>query len=341
MRCKLNLCFILALIILFMVILFNFDKGSGYYTSKAKRGYILDRKGEPLVINKESFQAYYLIQGRNFLGRDVPEEIKPYLPRLLDLPVKGLILLSESLTLEEKEKLAKVKNVSIRGNVERKILFEGLEPLIGITAGDKGISGVEKVLDGKLLKGENIILSLDTHYLNKVYNLIKMYSSYNVKGVAQFDLKTGELRSYYSKDKKEWLSMSFPVRIAWEMHVPGVVKWELGEYKVQKNGENWHLTPLHLISSYFSLACGKAFNPTVLVREENLCPEIIHKGEALFYLLSDEKESSGIKRWFFFYPSGETLFVITGEMEPNQSGEINWQSFKENLKYILDKVNHG
>ncbi|MFN4196871.1 MAG: hypothetical protein ACK4FM_02555, partial [Caldimicrobium sp.] len=190
MKCRCNLCLILALIILFLVILFNFEKGSGYYTSKSKRGYILDRNGEPLVIYKESFQAYYLIPRRNFLGSDVPEEIKAYLPKPLDLPKKGLVLLSDSLTLEEKEKLAKVKNVSIRRNVEREILLEGLDPLIGITAGDKGISGIEKVLEGKLLKGESVFISIDTHYLNKVYNLINMYPSYNIKGIAQFDLKT-------------------------------------------------------------------------------------------------------------------------------------------------------
>lgn len=341
MKCRFNFCLILALIILSMVILFNFEKGSGYYTSKTKRGYILDRKGEPLVVNKESFQAFYLIQGRNFIGRDFPEEIKPYLPKLLDLPEKGLILLSEKLTLDEIEKLSKVKNVTIKGNVERKILYEGLEPIIGITTGDRGISGIEKALEGKLLKGESILISLDAHFMKKIYNLTKMYPSYNIKGIAQFDLKTGELISYYSKDKKEWLTLSFPIHPTEGIKIPEVVKWELGEYRVAKIDDAWYITPLHLISAYFYFSCGKVFFPTVLVRQEVFCSEIAHRGDELFYLISDNKDFSANKRWFFFYPTGETLFVATGEMEQDQSVEMNWNYFKENLKYMLAKVIYG
>lgn len=334
MKCKGNFCLILSLLIFLLTLLFNFEKGRSYYFTQGRRGYILDRKGEPLVINKESFQAYYLIKGKSFLGEDFPKEIKPYLPKILDLPEKGLILLSENLTLDEVQRLSKVKNVSIRSSIERKVLNEGIRSLLGETTGDKGLLGLEKVYDYKLQRGESIITSLDMNLLKRVYSITKAYASYHFKGMAQFKLTTGELISYWSLEGKDWLTDPLFLQNDLPFQVPERVSWELGSYEVIKQPK-WQITPLHLVFAYLNKSCGVPVNPTLIYKKEEVCSEIKEKMEELFLFFPENKS------WVFLYPREGILYVLKGEVNPSQSEFFSWEKFTQNLKYIVEILNRG
>ncbi len=335
MRYKKNLYFIAALLILMLTPIFNLEKGRSYNFAQAKRGFILDRKGEPLVINKETFQAYYLFQGKKFLGQDVPEEVKPYLPKILDLPERGFIKLSENLSQEEVEKLGKIKNVSIKNSLERKLLFKGMQALIGETMGNKGLFGLELLYDSLLQRGESVRTSLDTNLLKKGYNLINKYSSYRFKGLAQFKMKTGELISYYSSEAKDWLGEPFTIQADFNLNIPEKITWELGSFTLEKSNQGLRLTPLHLVSAYLTQNCGKELIPTLILKEEISCQKLKGEREELFLILPNTKE------WLLFYPKEESLYVLKGEFSTSDKEEISLDKFKQNLKYLISLLDYA
>ncbi len=335
MKCKNNFCLVVALLILMLTILFNFEKGRSHYFAQTKRGYILDRKGEPIVLNREFFQAFYLLKGKSFLGQDVPEEIKPYLPKILDLPEKGVFLLSENLTLEEVRKLSKVKNVSIKSSVERRVLYRGIRALIGDVTEDKGLFGLEQAFDTRLQRGESVMTSLDTNLLKKGYNLINKYPSYRFKGLAQFKMKTGELISYYSSEAKDWLGEPFTIQADFNLNIPEKITWELGSFTLEKSNQRLRLTPLHLVSAYLTQNCGKGLMPTLILKEEISCQEIKGEREELFLILPNTKE------WLLFYPKEEFLYVLKGEFGTSDKEEISLDKFKQNLKYLISLLDYA
>lgn len=335
MKCKNNFCLIITALILFLTVLFNFEKGRSYYSMFEKRGYILDRKGEPIVMDKESFQAYYLIKGKSVLGEDFPEEIKPYLPKILDLPDRGLILLSENLTIDEVKRLSKIKNVSIRRTIERKILYKGLRPLIGDVAGDRGLMGLEKVYDYKLQRGESIITSLDINLQKKISNITKTYASYNIKGIAQFRIKTGELISYWSNEGKDWLTAPLYIQNNLPFSVPERVSWELGSYEIMKHQKGLLITPLHLVFAYLNKSCDIPVNPTLIYQNVEICREIKEMMQEIFLVFPENRF------WLFLYPKGDFLYILKGDWDPSPSEDISWEKFSQNLKYIVDTLRDG
>ncbi len=312
MRCKLNFCSIIAFFILGLAFFYGLSSGRGLNPSgelKVKRGYLLDREGEPLVINKENFKAYLILKGESLLGRDWPAEIQPYLKRPLEIPKKGLFLLSESLTLEEVKKLEKVENVVIKGEVERKTIFEGLKPLIGDVSGGEGISGLEKTFDPLLKKGQSVMTSLDAKFIKRIYSLNKNYGEFFLKGIALFRISTGELIAYYSQGENEWLER----------------KISFAEEYTGKGGKVE--TPLSLVKNCLAELCEKPVNPTFLPIKEKLCEPSEKELEYLFFL-KDSRE------WIYLARKGDLLHVLFGGL-PEKEKTYSFEKLKNNLQYLV------
>ncbi|MEZ0344079.1 MAG: hypothetical protein ABWJ99_04685 [Caldimicrobium sp.] len=332
MRCKFSLCSIIAFFILGLTLFYGLSSGRGFYPStelKVKRGYLLDRKGEPLVINKENFKAYLILKGESPLGRDWPKEIQLYLKNPLEIPKKGLFLLSERLTLEEVKKLEKIENVVIKGDLERKPLFEGLKPLIGEVSGGEGISGLEKVFDPVLKKGESVITSLDSKFLKRVYYLNKNYGEFFLKGIAQFRISTGELIAYYSQGEKDWLERQLLLGKDY-LGVRDKVVWELDNSKNIERPSSSGITPLYLIKAYLTEACGKPIYPTLLPKDKELCSPS-EKEIEFFYYLKDSEE------WIYLTKKDDFLYVFLGGLSVNEE-EYSFERLKNNLQYLVKKL---
>lgn len=315
-------------LILFIFFL-NFEKGGTYYNFSGKRGYILDRRGEPIVINKESFQAYYLTKGKSMLGQDFPDELKSYLPKLLDLPERGVILLSENFSYDEAQKLRNIKNVYIKSTMERKVLYPNLKALVGTLSNNKGLLGLEKAFDEILQRGGCLQTSLDVFSIKKLHNLIKIYPSYGIKGGAQFDMRTGELLSYYSKEGKEWLSEPLKLSNTLDINLPEKVSWELGSYELSKRENQISFTPLHLATTYLRASCDTLKNPTILFTPDIPCKDIEHEEKENFIYLEDTGE------WIYLYLRGKILTLLMGEFDFDKEPELSLQKFVKNLKYII------
>ncbi|BAU23184.1 hypothetical protein THC_0793 [Caldimicrobium thiodismutans] len=329
MKCRLNLCLVFCILILGVTFLLGFARGKGYPHLECKRGYILDRKGEPLVLNKENYQAFFLIRGKSLLGEDVPPQVKPYLSGTLDLPKKGLVLLSNSLTLDEVKVLKEVKDVIIKGSMERRPLYQSLSPLIGRMAESEGYSGMEKVFEPILKNGKSVLTSLDTNFLKKIYYLNKSYKALDLNGVALFSLKTGELIGYYGQGEKNFLEE--PILIAKE-DFPAKIKkvnWELGSYEAREEGNLLRITPLHLVKAYLARVCGSEFEPTILPQEDSRCPSISEPLE-LESLIAYGKE-----RWLYLKIKGEFIYVLTGILKSEEGKPFLLEDIKKDFSFLI------
>lgn len=326
MICKKNICIYLAFIILGFTLILNIKKGGTTYTQPLKRGYLLDRNGEPLVINKERFQAYYIHRGRSIVGKDIPDEIKAYLPQYFDLPRKGLVLISEGLTYEEMKRFQKIENVIIRGEIKRTPLLEELRPLLGTVSENEGVSGLEKVFNSRLKAGESQNLSLDLKLCKKFYNFHKRGSATPIQNLAIFKINTGELLVFLSKDEKNFLSEPFLISPSDLSFKISEVVWELGTIEIRKAGSHVMVTPLHIAKGYFSEYCNRELNPTLLPRKEVECAPFQDQSEPLFLVLSDKRQ------WLFFLPRKENLFILSGYLPENdRNGDFDWEKFKKNI----------
>ncbi len=329
MKLRFDICLILCALVLGVTFLLGFAKGKGYPHLSCKRGYILDRKGEPLVLNKENYQAYFLIRGKSLLGEDVPDQVKPYLTGTLDLPKKGLILLSNTLSLEEVKVLSGVKDVIIKGSTERRPIYEGLRAILGRTTESEGLTGMEKAFESSLKEGKSILTSLDTNFLKRIYYLSKTYQNLNLNGFALFSLKTGELLGYYGQEEKDFLEKAILIP---KEHLPARVKkvtWEIGSHDAKEEGNLLRITPLHIVKAYFTKLCEVEFEPTLLPQENPRCQALSEPEEReLFLLLGDE-------RWLYFGIKGENLYVLSGTLKPQEERTFTLEDLKKNLLTLV------
>lgn len=313
---------------------YGFSPGKGFSPAfeefDVKRGYLLDREGEPLILNKEIFKAYLILKGKSLLGRDWPEELRPYIKNPLDLPEKGLYLLSENLSFEEVKKLKKVENVVIKGELERKPLFEGLKPLIGEVSEGKGISGLEKTFDPLLKKGESVFTSLDAKILKRIYYINKNFENFFIEGIALFKLSTGELVGYYSRGEKQWLEKRIFLSQKELIGKIENVRWELGSLEKRENNFLVEMTPLHMIKAFLREACGKPLEPTIIPKKKDLCEPLEREIDA-FYLI----ENSG--DWIYFTSKSNLLYVLFGtlSMDKEENSNEKFEKFKSNLQYLV------
>jgi cell division protein FtsI/penicillin-binding protein 2 len=242
---------------------FAFSQQEGDTSIIKKRGYILDRNFLPIAISVESYRAYYLLN-KSELGGKIPEEVKKYLPDILTLPEKGIILLAKNLNLEEAQRLKKEKNVILQRDFKRKILFPFLEPLIGKTFNGRGVSGIEKVFDEKLKRGEFIVLSLDTKLEEKLARFVKRTALEKI-AILIFNTRTGELLGYFQKNnpvlKKYYPLSDFNISPA----EVSDFSWELGKQKIIYDHGEIKITLMHFVNWIFGKLC-KNVKPTILYK---------------------------------------------------------------------------
>jgi hypothetical protein len=265
-----------------LAVVFDFSKKVGGSTPPiSKRGYILDRRGNPLVISLEHYKAYYLLKKGKFFRDKIPAPVRKYFPSTLNLPDKGLVLLSENLSPDEFEELKGIKNVILQRYYKRKLLYPYLEPFVGRCFNNIGISGVEKEFDELLRTGRALRLSLDMNLEKKLLSFVKEVSvPYEI---AVINLKTGEVLSFLATSP----------------------------FSFKERDRIWSL-----VKNLYAKLCGKDVSPTPLYHPEKVCEpkfslvrynpgwydmgEVICwlkiKGERLYLLaLKVEKEKKAIK----------------------------------------------
>ncbi|MCS7199354.1 MAG: hypothetical protein N2327_03625 [Caldimicrobium sp.] len=337
MNFKIDFCLLLAVLFLSFTFILNISEGGSSFQHERKRGYLLDRAGEPLVINKERFEAYLLIDGSSLLGKDWPEELRPYLIRSLDLPKRGLFLISESLTFEEIDKLKKVRNVVIRGEIKREILYPELRGLIGLCVAGDGITGLEKIFDKELKEGESKRVSLDLNLSKKIYNYFRILASPLPTHLAVFKRDTGELLVFFSKEEKNFLTEPFLVRDNL-FNEDLKTMWELGSVEAKRKGNLIYLAPLNIVQTYLSQACGTKVKPTLLPVKERLCDITDQEkdGESLYLYLPHKRQ------WLAFIVSDDYLFVFSDYFQSGESGEDNlWEVLKKRHKYLVNLITNS
>ncbi|MCS7150337.1 MAG: hypothetical protein RMI93_06325 [Caldimicrobium sp.] len=326
-----NICLLFAIFLVFFTLIFNISKGSSSYFKETKRGYLLDRYGEPLVINKENFQAYLLMKGKSLFGKDVPDEVKPYIQETLELPKKGLLLISEGLTQDEVYKLQNVKNVIIKGEIRRKVLYPEMRALIGSTLGGEGLSGLEKAFNKELKGIDSKSTSLDLNLCKRIYNYARKWGPNFPTDVAIFKRETGELLAFYSIDEKVFLMEPLVIRENILNKVPKETLWELGKAEYKKEGNFLRLTPLHIVQSFLEEDCGKIINPTLTPLKEKLCDRLTLERENLYLYLSHNK------RWLSFITKDDYLLVLSGYLPSEEKDEEPfWQRLKKEHDHLVN-----
>lgn len=280
----------ISLVIGFLVSFLNFSgevfSGKPSF-SQVKRGYVFDRNFEPLAITTETYHVYYVKKDRWFEG-DLPSELKAYISSTLNLPKKGLISLGENLTSDEVEKLKSKKNIFVEKNYKRKLLVPELDFLIGEVFNGHGVSGIEKVYDETLRKGEPVVLSIDLKLEKRLMELKNFFEKNEILfGGAIIYINTGEIRAYVDIGEKGLfqsylspsniglsLSQELPVNIILEtptLHDRNVNLWYLAESLIRE-------------------MCGNYVSLTLLKVEERRClagSENEKKNFKKTYLLED------------------------------------------------------
>lgn len=295
----------ISLVIGFLVSFLNFsgEVFSGKPSlSQVKRGYVFDRNFEPIAITTETYKVYYVKKDRWFEG-DIPSEIKFYLASTLNLPKRGLIPLGENLTSDEVEKLKNKKDVFIEKNYRRKLLVPELDFLIGEVFNGHGVSGIEKVFDETLRKGDPVVLSIDLKLERRLIELKNFFEKNEILfGGAIIHVNTGEIRTYVDIGEKGLfqsyfspsnfglsLSQALPVNIILEtptLHDKNVNLWYLAESLIRE-------------------ICGNYVGLTLLRVEEKRC------------LAGSENEKRDLKKMYFLedglvkvYVKNDKLFIM-------------------------------
>ncbi len=274
MKKQQNFLLFLSLFLLLVALVINFSaekvtgKSSGH---KTKRGYIFDRNLHPIAISLENYKAYYYIKNNFFLSSSDLEILKKYLGSTINLSKKGIILLSEDLSLEEVERLKKEKNVIIEKTFKRKLLQPYLKTLVGETFNGYGVSGLEKVFDEKLSMGEPLILSIDLNLEKKIYNIIHNLNL-PAFAIAIFDLYTGEVLGYMESENARLFDNYYPLSF---FGLPPTeiktFKWILGEKPVLKEKNITKINTWHIAKWYMDKVCNGSLIPTVLRSQTKVC----------------------------------------------------------------------
>jgi len=231
-----------------------------------KRGYILDREGNPLVISREHYRAFLLIKKRGLIGDDLSPVIRKYLDRGLNLPEKGVFLLSDSLTEGEVEALRKEENVVVECSFERKVIHPFIEPLIGRVSNQNGVTGLEKRFDDILRDGKSLRLALSLDMIKRLSKLGKSVKDLEEVVVIK---RNGELFGFYSIFPFPFFEKTFLIE-------PSLVypyefttlEWELGRKGVQLEKGYLRVTPLHFVQAELRRLNGEHTSLTVLPRDE-------------------------------------------------------------------------
>jgi len=264
----------LSIFLLLVVAILNFSVNK--VTGKApnyqiKRGYIFDRNLKPIAISLENYKAYYVLKENSFLSSSDLAILKKYLGSTLNLPKKGVVLLSDDLSLDEVEKFKKEKNIIIEKSFKRKILQPYLKFLIGKTFNGYGVSGLEKVFNEHLKKGKPLILSLDLNLEKKIYNIIQEFSL-PAFGIAIFNLETGELLGYLESENIKLFDNYYPLNF---FNLPDKeiknFRWVLGEKPVIKEKDMMKINAWHLAKWYMDTVCNHPITPTILYTKTKIC----------------------------------------------------------------------
>ena len=264
----------LSIFLLLVVAILNFSVNK--VTGKApnyqiKRGYIFDRNLKPIAISLENYKAYYILKENSFLSSSDLAILKKYLGSTLNLPKKGVVLLSDDLSLDEVEKFKKEKNIIIEKSFKRKILQPYLKFLIGKTFNGYGVSGLEKVFNEHLKKGKPLILSLDLNLEKKIYNIIQEFSL-PAFGIAIFNLETGELLGYLESENIKLFDNYYPLNF---FNLPDKeiknFRWVLGEKPVIKEKDMMKINAWHLAKWYMDTVCNHPITPTILYTKTKIC----------------------------------------------------------------------
>lgn len=292
MKKKQNLLLLLSLFLFLVLLIINFsaERVTGKAPDcKVKRGYIFDRNLNPIAVSLEKYRAYYFIKNTSSLSHADLEILKKYLGSTLNLSKKGIIHLSDDLSLEEVERLKNKKNILIEETFERKVLQPYLKFLIGETFNKIGVSGLEKTFNAHLSEGKPLILSLDLNLEKKIYNII-----YNLKlsafEIAVFDLETGELLSYLKSENSRLFDNYYPLNF---FGIPSSevrdLDWALGKNPVLKEENIPKINAWHVAQWYMDKICKGLIKPTILFTKNKACqPELKISKEKYIYTLGDK-----------------------------------------------------
>jgi hypothetical protein len=249
---------------IFIILYITTVKSSPIERILTKRGYILDREGNPLVISRYHYRAYLLIKGKAMIGDDLSPVVRKYLAQGVNLPEKGVFLLSDSLTQEEAELLKREDNVFVEWSLERKVIYPGLEALVGRVRNQDGLAGLEKAFDDSLKQGNSLRVSLTLETIKRISNLGKKTKYLEEILVAK---KNGELLAFYSLSTTPFFEKPFllPPSLL-PSYEFSTLEWEFGKQEVKKDGEYLRITPLHLVQAELRRINGEDTGLTVLPR---------------------------------------------------------------------------
>jgi len=249
---------------IFIILYITTVKSSPIERILTKRGYVLDREGNPLVISRDHYRAYLLIKGKAMIGDDLSPVVRKYLAQGVNLPEKGVFLLSDSLTQEEAELLKREDNVFVEWSLERKVIYPGLEALVGRVRNQDGVAGLEKAFDDSLKQGNSLQVSLSLDTIKRISNLGKKTKDLEEILVAK---RNGELLAFYSLSTTPFFEKPFllPPNLL-PSYEFSTLEWEFGKQEVKKEGEYLRIKPLHLVQAELRRINGEDTGLTVLPR---------------------------------------------------------------------------
>lgn len=286
-----------------------------------KRGAILDRNFEPIVVSNEFYKVYYLVKDSFFSHKPSPL-VSKYLPSPFDLPKKGVILLSDKLNFNEVEIFKNEENIFIETYYIRTFLQPSMKFLIGEVINENGISGLEKTFNEILKEGNWVRISLD----NKLQEYLYSHSKNNHLSGMIVNLRSGEVLAYFDPPENSYFVQYFSVL---DFGIPieeiSSFQWELGEVKVIKETFPGKITPLHLTKWIFNKVCNNTYELTLLPRPFLCEPslEFLSKLPLTFYLEN--------KILYFTFKKDNLIALIT-ETKENPNSQLNY------LKYLAQKL---
>jgi hypothetical protein len=152
----------------------------------------------------------------------------------------------------------------VEWSFERKVIYPGLEALIGRVSNQEGVAGLEKAFDDSLKQGKSLQVSLSLDTIKRISNLGKKVKDLEEILVAK---RNGELLAFYSLFTTPFFEKPFllpPYLLpSYEF---STLEWEFGKQEVKKDGEYLRITPLHLVQAELRRINGENTRLTVLPR---------------------------------------------------------------------------